>query len=88
MSRIIVLGAGIGGLSAAIALAGEGHEVTVIDRDPPPPELSADAAFDEWQRRGVGQLRHSHAFLARLYQLIRENHPALLADFWRPAAAS
>jgi 2-polyprenyl-6-methoxyphenol hydroxylase-like FAD-dependent oxidoreductase len=80
MSRIIVLGAGIGGLSAAIALAGEGHEVTVIDRDPPPPELSANAAFDEWQRRGVGQLRHSHAFLARLYQLIRENHPALLAD--------
>lgn len=80
MSRIVVLGAGIGGLSTAIALSGEGHDVLVLDRDPPPPDISADAAFEDWQRLGVGQLRHSHAFLARLYQLIHDNHPALMKE--------
>ncbi|MFX7914544.1 hypothetical protein ABTK35_19935, partial [Acinetobacter baumannii] len=37
-----------------------------------------DAAFDEWKRPGVGQLRHSHAFLARLIAILRQHHPALL----------
>lgn len=32
--RVVVVGAGIGGLSAAIALAGEGHKVTLIERSP------------------------------------------------------
>jgi 2-polyprenyl-6-methoxyphenol hydroxylase-like FAD-dependent oxidoreductase len=32
--RVIVVGAGIGGLSAAIALRGAGHDVTVIERAP------------------------------------------------------
>lgn len=35
-------------------------------------------AFEDWQRRGVGHLRHSHAFLARLRTLARDRHPALL----------
>ncbi|MEV8507659.1 phytoene desaturase family protein [Actinoplanes sp. NPDC051475] len=32
MSRIVVIGAGVGGLAAAIRLAGAGHEVTVHER--------------------------------------------------------
>ncbi|GAB4069057.1 FAD-binding oxidoreductase [Ancylobacter sonchi] len=35
MSRILVIGAGIVGLSCAHALRVEGHEVSVLDRDPP-----------------------------------------------------
>lgn len=76
--NILIIGAGIAGLNAALALHAPGRNLTLIERDPPPPEASADAAFDVWERRGVGHLRHSHAFLARLYLLLREKYPALL----------
>ncbi len=76
--NILVVGAGIAGLNAALALSQPERRVTLIERDPPPPDASADAAFDVWQRRGVGHLRHSHAFLARLYLLLREKYPDLL----------
>lgn len=78
--RVLVLGAGIGGLSTALALGGAGREITIIDRDPPPPETSADEAFETWERKGVGHLRHSHAFLSRLHVLIRDNYPELMKD--------
>ena len=74
---ILVAGAGIAGLSAAMALASPSRSVTVIDRDPPPPDATPDQAFYEWERKGVTQLRHSHVFLGRLVKLIRERHPAL-----------
>lgn len=35
MSRILVIGAGIVGLSCAHALRADGHDVSVLDRDPP-----------------------------------------------------
>lgn len=75
--RIIILGAGIAGLCAAMALSGKGREILVLDRDPPPPQLSPDAAFEDWTRRGVTQLRHSHVFLGRLIELLRARQPAL-----------
>lgn len=78
--RIVVIGAGMAGLWTAMALAGDGRQITLLDRDPPPPEGGADAAFDSWNRRGVGHLRHSHAFLARLRTLARDRHPKLLED--------
>lgn len=74
---ILIIGAGMAGLFTALALGSRGHAVTVLERDPPPPEGGADAAFDSWNRRGVGHLRHSHAFLARLRSIIIERHPAL-----------
>ncbi|MGZ6639978.1 MAG: FAD-dependent oxidoreductase, partial [Solirubrobacteraceae bacterium] len=35
-SRIIVLGAGVCGLAAGMLLRRDGHEVTVLERDPEP----------------------------------------------------
>lgn len=76
VERIAVVGAGIAGLGAAMALARAGREVTLIDRDPPPPP-SVETAFDTWERKGVTQLRHSHVFLGKLVSLIRDKHPRL-----------
>ena len=80
--RILIVGGGMAGLWSALALAKSGRAVTVIERDPPAPEGEnpADLAFTDWERRGVGHLRHSHAFLARLHKHIREWHPELMQD--------
>ncbi len=74
---ILIAGAGIAGLHAAMALSDGARRITVLDRDPPPPDLGPDEAFESWERKGVTQLRHSHVFLGRLVTLIRAKHPAL-----------
>ncbi len=81
--HVVVVGGGVAGLGSALVLARQGHEVTVVERDDTPLPPSADDAF-EWDRRGAPQVRHSHAFLARLVGLLRREHPdvydALLAE--------
>lgn len=74
---VLVIGAGIAGLCTALALAPTGRSVTLLERDLDPPSGDADEAFRDWSRRGVGHLRQSHAFLARLGKVIRADHPAL-----------
>ena len=73
----MVLGAGMAGLCTALALAPTGRRITLLERDLAPP-VGVEATFDHWARRGASQLRHSHAFLARLRRLIATEHPALL----------
>ena len=68
--HILVTGAGIAGLGAALALGGGTRPVTLIDRDPPAPAGDAEDAFQHWERRGATQLRHSHVFLGRLTTLM------------------
>ena len=76
--KVTVVGGGVSGLGAALALARDGHEVEVVERDPTPMPTSADEAF-EWDRRGAPQVRHSHAFLARLRNTLVESYPDLYA---------
>lgn len=78
--KVLVIGAGIAGLCVALALGPTGREVTVLERDEGPPAGDADVAFRDWRRKGVGHLRQSHAFLARLRNIIRDDHPKLLED--------
>jgi 2-polyprenyl-6-methoxyphenol hydroxylase-like FAD-dependent oxidoreductase len=75
----------VSGLAASIALARHGHEVTVIERDSTPMPETADEAF-EWDRRGAPQVRHSHAFLARLRNLLRDHYPDVLASLMAAGA--
>lgn len=77
--QVVVVGGGVSGLSSALALARHGHDVTVIERDDTPMPATADEAF-EWDRRGAPQVRHSHAFLARLRNLLRDRYPDVYAS--------
>ena len=72
-----MVGAGIGGLGVGLCAGTLGHEVVLVERDRTPLPADAHAAFD-WDRRGAPQVRHSHAFLARLRNLLRDRHPEVL----------
>src|SRR5262245_44061775 len=75
--RIVIVGGGNAGLGTARACARDGDEVTILDRDDTPMPPTADAAFS-WERTGVPQVRHSHAFLARLRNLLRDRAPDVI----------
>jgi 2-polyprenyl-6-methoxyphenol hydroxylase-like FAD-dependent oxidoreductase len=75
--NVVVVGGGVAGLATALQLGRAGHSVTVIERDDTPMPATADEAF-EWNRRGAPQVRHSHAFLARLRNLLRDHQPDIL----------
>ena len=77
--HVVVVGAGVAGLGCALALSSEGHSVTLIERDATPMPVSPDDAFTHWERRGAPQVHHSHAFLARLRNLLRDRAPEVLA---------
>ena len=76
--HLVVVGGGIAGLGTALACARGGHRVTILERDDTPMPASAEAAF-AWSRTGAPQVRHSHAFLARLRNLLRDCAPDVLA---------
>ncbi len=75
--RIVVVGGGVGGLCAALALGRAGHPVTVLERDPVPDAPDADAAFAA-DRRGAPQVHQTHGFLARLVVELRDHFPDVL----------
>src|SRR3954471_17182113 len=51
-SRILIIGGGIGGLTSAIALGRQGHEIHVVERDP------------EWAVYGVGIIQQGNVVRA------------------------
>ena len=65
------------GLCTAMLLARDGHDVTVLERDPAPPPDPA-AAWEGWERRGVNQFRLPHFFLSRFRQLAETELPDLV----------
>ncbi|HEU4428137.1 MAG TPA: FAD-dependent oxidoreductase [Myxococcota bacterium] len=76
--RVAVAGAGIAGLSCALALGGRGFELTLYERDPPPPAQREHASETALRRRGVPQAVHPHFFMGRLREAFRARHPELL----------
>jgi 2-polyprenyl-6-methoxyphenol hydroxylase-like FAD-dependent oxidoreductase len=83
MPRITVLGAGMCGLAAAMLLARDGHDVTVLERDPAPVPDTLDAALNAWERDGVAQFQQAHFLHPRGREVLESDLPdvyeALLA---------
>ena len=79
VARIIVLGAGVCGLSAGILLSRDGHEVTVLERDAAPVPESIEDAFERWSRGGVSQFRQAHVLLPRGRAMLDQAMPDVLA---------
>jgi len=77
--RVLVIGGGVGGLAAALALGRAGHRVTVMERDPLAPTADAEETFAA-ERRGAPQVHQTHGFLARLQVELREHFPDVLDD--------
>lgn len=75
--RIVVLGASVAGLGTALFLARDGHDVTLVDRDPA--TGSSPPTTDPRPRRATRQAAHSHVFVARLRSLLGERAPDVLA---------
>ncbi len=72
LNRAIVIGASIGGLLAARALADFFERITLIERDTFPPEGE--------HRKGVPQSWHTHVLLLRGGEILERFFPGLTAD--------
>jgi 2-polyprenyl-6-methoxyphenol hydroxylase-like FAD-dependent oxidoreductase len=73
--RVVVLGAGVAGLSAALALARRDNQVVILERDAPQPPDDPIMAPQQWQRPGVPHFLQPHAFLARGVKELRTHAP-------------
>ena len=75
MSKILVLGGGVIGLSTAMMLARRGHDVTVFERDGGPLPGSPEDAWLAWERRGIAQFRQAHYLQPAGTQLLDSHLP-------------
>jgi 2-polyprenyl-6-methoxyphenol hydroxylase-like FAD-dependent oxidoreductase len=77
-SKIVVLGAGVCGLAAGMLLRRDGHEVTVLERDPAPVPGSSYQALERWARDGVTQFRQPHFLQPRGRIVLEEELPGVV----------
>jgi len=77
--KALVLGGSVSGLGTALALSRRGWEVVVAERDATPLPPDPVQAFYAWDRQGAPQVWHSHAFLSRVRNLLRDRAPDVLA---------
>ena len=88
MSRIVVAGGGIVGLSMAMMLAKQGHEVTVLERDAGAVPRSPDEAWQAWERQGIAQFRQAHFMHAAGRQLLDAMLPEVTQTLLRAGGNS
>ncbi|HUB74864.1 MAG TPA: FAD-dependent monooxygenase [Solirubrobacteraceae bacterium] len=86
-ARIVFLGGGVCGLAGGMMLARDGHEVTVLERDPAPVPASLDEAWATWDRDGVRQFRLAHYLAPAGRAVLEEELPEVLRDLVAAGAA-
>lgn len=72
------MGGGFAGLATALALAGKGRRVAVLERSDAPPEGPADKVAEMWARPTVPQNDHSHILTSLGVRTLRERAPQVL----------
>src|SRR5215472_9649658 len=72
MSRIIIVGAGINGVTAAIELKKRGHEVMLVDQGPLPYALAASTDISKAVRTAYGADKDYTALAERSIKLWRK----------------
>lgn len=72
---VVVVGAGIGGLGSALALARGGNRVTLVERDDTSLPADPEEAWEHWDRSGAPQVRHPHVFLGLARTILRDRFP-------------
>lgn len=77
MASIIVCGGGMIGLSVAMMLAQDGHEVTVLEADAHAVPATPLQAWEGWERKGVAQFRQPHNLFARFRQVCDNELPGM-----------
>jgi 2-polyprenyl-6-methoxyphenol hydroxylase-like FAD-dependent oxidoreductase len=87
MAEVLVVGGGICGLGAALLLARDGHEVTVLERDPDPVPDSPQAAWEQWSRKGIAQFRQPHNFMPGFRRILEAELPDLQEGLRRAGAS-
>jgi 2-polyprenyl-6-methoxyphenol hydroxylase-like FAD-dependent oxidoreductase len=75
--EIVVVGGGVAGLAAALAIGRAGHHVTVLERDALPADADPEEAFVS-ERTGAPQAHQTHGFLARVVVELRDHLPDVL----------
>ncbi len=79
MSEIVIIGAGICGTLTGLLLAEDGHNVTILERDPVGPPDGGAAEWANWERAGVRQFHMGHLFLARFQAELGKELPAVVS---------
>ncbi|MFJ7078558.1 NAD(P)/FAD-dependent oxidoreductase [Streptomyces sp. NPDC098781] len=79
MSDVIVMGGGPVGLTSALLLAGDGHDVTVLEKDRAGFADPSDA-WDRWARIGARQFRQPHVLLPGGWMLLQQELPDVVHE--------
>ena len=77
MGSVVVCGGSVIGLSAAMMLAKDGHQVTILEANPQDVPASSQTAWESWDRKGVAQFHQPHTLLARSRHILDEELPGL-----------
>ncbi len=73
---MIVLGGGVCGLAAGMMLARDGHDVTLLERDPAPAPETSESAWG-WERGGVPHFQQPHGLQPLARQVLDDELPGL-----------